>query len=125
MGLENVLRGGEGVKEMEEIISLFFAPAKSSMLGKCQSTVKSRKRKWPALSECFSESNVHCTLWMLFSVCMELVRPYSSKVFFGGKANILNLIKLYICIINKNVIDTVVRIYGTFPVSQQCNLSAW
>lgn len=44
-GLENVLRGGEGVKEMEEIISLFFAPAKSSMLGKCQSTVKSRKRK--------------------------------------------------------------------------------
>lgn len=61
---------------------------------------------------------------MVFSIYVELVSSYSATVFFGGKADILNLIKLYICIINKNVIDTVVRIYGTFPVSQQCKLSA-
>lgn len=73
----------------------------------------------------FSETHVHCTLKMVFSMYIELVRSYSTKVFCSDKADILNLIKVYICIINKNVIDTVVRIYETSPVSQQCTQSAW
>ena len=74
-----------------------------------------RKKKPPA--ECLSESSVHCALKMVFSIHIELVGSYSTGVSFSGKADILTLIKLYICIINKNVIDTVVRIYGVFPVS--------
>lgn len=87
------------------------------MLVKCQSGAKSREERKSHLLSVLSESSVHCALKMVFSIHIELVGSYSTGVSFSGKADILTLIKLYICIINKNVIDTVVRIYGVFPVS--------
>lgn len=55
---------------------------------------------------------------------VELLRTPAPRLPSVVKADILSLIKLYFCIINKNAIDEVVRIYETSLASQQCRLSA-